>query len=59
MNLATPFVLALVGCTLVYPPFNAKTYKLDDKLPVNTWCVVASFDNCAECEKQRLPTLDS
>lgn len=51
--------LALLGCTLVYPPFSAKSHMLDTSLPLEKWYVVSGFDSCAECEQQKLRTLET
>jgi len=49
----------LLGGTLVYPPFNAKSRMLDTNLPLEKWYVVAGFDDCAECEQQSSRTLET
>jgi hypothetical protein len=35
--------LALVGCTLVYPPYDGRNDALDTNRPLKEWYVVSDF----------------
>jgi len=51
--------LALVGCALIFPPYDPQTDALDTNRPVNEWYVVTEFETCAKCESRELQTLES